>query len=520
MATRQLRYSTNLSPVPHSIRSSPAWTATLVLALCSANTTAQPPSTSNCGIVPAIASVPANARFFRRDPAAADDTGAIQSSLDALRPGDWLVFPAGTYKVGRHLSVSSAGATLIGNGVTLHFTNAQDGALVVQADNVSIYNFTLLQDSTSRQTSPLSAGIAIYDSRNDGSRTVSGTVLQGNTLQHPAQAGIFVYNANGFTVAANSVWRSWADGVHMTAGSRNGRVISNQVSQNGDDMIAVVSYAGTPGQQPAAARYANWAGLSNQLAQNIYIHGNQLSDQYLGRGISVCGGSNVTIDANRISKVPGAAGIYLTRELAWMTFGDQNILVTGNTVTEIQTSPPGYKPPGVNVVLTGHGAIEIGSTLYGDESSNPTYRSAFSVSGLQVVGNTVQTTGFAGLRMGASASNAGTAANASASASATAANLIPVPGPVSNIVVRDNTFADVRAPSVVQSDSGLDAATVSCSNNTLNGTKLASQCSPVLRGSTTMTNTVATGASLQCDASGHIVQGAAPKPPTNLRSSY
>lgn len=38
------------------------------------------------------------------------------------------------------------------------------------------------------------------------------------------------------------VRRSLSDGIHVTQGSRNGRIINNQVLETGDDMIAIVSY--------------------------------------------------------------------------------------------------------------------------------------------------------------------------------------------------------------------------------------------------------------------------------------
>ena len=37
-----------------------------------------------------------------------DDTSAIQAALDSLQPGQWLVFPAGTYQHSRRLTVRKA----------------------------------------------------------------------------------------------------------------------------------------------------------------------------------------------------------------------------------------------------------------------------------------------------------------------------------------------------------------------------------------------------------------------------
>ena len=65
------------------------------------------------------------------------------------------------------------------------------------------------------------------------------------------------------------------------------------------DMIAVVTYEGEP------------------LCHNILIENNDLADQPSGRGITVVGGRDVTIQGNQITRTNCCAGIYIADEASW-----------------------------------------------------------------------------------------------------------------------------------------------------------------------------------------------------------
>jgi parallel beta-helix repeat protein len=407
-----------------------------------------------------------------------------------------LVFQGGTYRISKHLVVGVSGVTLYSSGATIHATSATDGALMIQGDNVAVYGFTLTQDSNMRLSTPWGGGISVYDDRGGGRRRVQGTVIQNNIVNNSAAAGIFLYKASNFTVAGNRVYRSWADGIHMTAGSSDGRVIHNTVLQTGDDMIAVVSYAGTRGTAPVAVRYKNWASQQDELDQDIYVGSNEVADQYWGRGISVVGGSNVTIENNAISKTPTGAGVYLTRETSYMTFGDHNIMVSNNAISQVQTNPPTYMPPGFNPVLTHQGAIELGAQMANDEVSNPVYVSAFSLEDISIIGNQVQDARFAGIRIGIySPSNTNR-----------------------QVIIKNNNMTKVGSSSIIEQYPGLTAATASCSGNTLDGVNWPSQCAKSIP--TVTPNYLITGASLKCDESGQISTSltSRPEPPTDLRA--
>ncbi|MEP6546698.1 MAG: right-handed parallel beta-helix repeat-containing protein [Gammaproteobacteria bacterium] len=430
---------------------------------------------NGCAIAPQVPNVPRGIRTIGPG-GSSDDTSRIQDALNHLQPGDALAFLPGIYEIGKHLTVGISGVTLFGTGATLHATNRSDGALVIQGDNVAVYGFTITQDSLGRLGTPWAGGISIYDDRGGGRRRVQGVTIQNNVVNNSSAAGIFLYKASKFTVANNRVYRSWADGIHMTAGSRGGRVIHNAVVQTGDDMIAVVSYAGARGNAPAALRYKNLPDRADELDRNIYIAENDVSDQYWGRGITVVGGSDVTIERNRISRTATGAGIYIARETSYASFGVHNILIAGNAISQVQTNAPTYMPPGFNPSLTHHGAIEILAQMTEDELSDPVFREAFSVSDIALAGNHVQEARFAGITL--KSSSAG--------------------NPISRVMIDQNSLVKVGSNHVIADYSGYTPLSVSCTDNSLDGEKFASQCDksvPAISGQYSVS-----GASLTCSA--------------------
>jgi parallel beta-helix repeat protein len=217
-------------------------------------------------------------------------------------------------------------------------------------------------------------------------------------------AGIVVQHAERFLIAGNTVARSLADGIHITGGSRNGRVLNNTVRETGDDMIAVVSYAdkGPPARNSAAKLAAAWeTNVENMLARNILISGNRVSGQYWGRGITVVGGQSVAIVRNTIENVPVAAAILVAREAVYQTFGVDGVVIEGNIVRDVQTISPPYN---VNNKFTGrrtgHGAIEVHAALFDDEAADPKLRGALAVRNVVVRNNTVERAAVAAFRAG------------------------------------------------------------------------------------------------------------------------
>jgi hypothetical protein len=338
----------------------------------------------------------------------ADAADAIQRALDSLAPGEWLVFPPGRYQHSKSLHVKVRNTVLWGEGATLHATNPAQMAVWLEADGASIYKFTLTAVTDKRRSAPWESRIAVFGGTRPP-RLLTGNVIRGNRVvesgppgsplaNSSSSAAIFIYHATGFLVAENTVSRSLSDGIHVTSGSSYGRVLDNTVKETGDDMIAVVSYVG--GAETKADDIA--ADFDDRKARalnhRILIAGNTVSGQYWGRGISVVGGENVTIENNTIDRPSGAA-IYLARETSYLTFGVRNVVVRNNRITDVTTRAPDYsvRP---SVAKPGHGAVEIYSWLYEDEAGNARLRDALAVENIRIEGNTITRTGADGVRIG------------------------------------------------------------------------------------------------------------------------
>ncbi|HWO13759.1 MAG TPA: right-handed parallel beta-helix repeat-containing protein [Polyangiaceae bacterium] len=278
--------------------------------------------------------------FGARGDGVTDDGPAIQRALAALPAGGTVVFSSGkTYLKSDLLVVNTPGVRLWGYGAVLYsvVTDAQlqvEGgahvALHLDAPRTALYGLTLTSNMRGRvRGHPNLTGVWLSSRDQE---------LIDNRLEY---ANIFVRKAKGFTVARNVVYRSTADGIHITSGSDSGMVLGNVVRETGDDMIAVVSY-----------------GLGEPNVGDVLIEDNDCSAQYWGRGISVVGGHDIQIRNNRVSRTPFGAGILIHSETSYQTSNVRNVLVEANQIRDVQTQVPNYNPAG-KWKKTGHGAIDV-----------------------------------------------------------------------------------------------------------------------------------------------------------------
>ncbi|RQV83114.1 nitrous oxide reductase family maturation protein NosD [Burkholderia anthina] len=294
--------------------------------------------------------------YVRPDPAAADQGDALQRALDALRPGQRLVFAPGRYVVGRSLVVRQARVVLSGFGATLIATAPNDQTIELRGDGTTLVGFRLTGTGTTRLTTPESTKVEV---------TGRGVQVLDNIVDGGAGAGIFVFGGADVAIVGNEVLSTLADGIHMTHGSRNVLVQGNVVRGTGDDMIAVVSYQ-----------------AEGVLTRNVMITGNSLEGNPWGRGITVVGGADVTISNNIVRNVQVSAGILVAQEDSNRTAGSSDVRIEHNVIADIQTATgrTDSRP------LTQQAAIEV-STWSG------------SVSRVTVTGNRVSNARFDGIRL-------------------------------------------------------------------------------------------------------------------------
>jgi parallel beta-helix repeat protein len=304
-------------------------------------------------------SVPASARLVTDFGAIANDNladdTAISNALAALKPGEWLVFPAGKYIQNHSVVIATPDVTVWGAGAELHATDPQDHTVSLQADGVRLYGFKLTAVTDIRRSAVEQARISIYrDITRPGLQT--GNVVRGNTVtfgdtadtaNSAGGAGILVSKASNFTVAENTIRRSLADGINIADGSRNGRVVGNTVRETGDDMISVGSFFDSGWQSrfrtDPTARGA--AERGDTATSNIAVQNNDLADNYWGRGISVIGARDVTVRDNLVNHTAMAAGILVAQEGLFNSPGPRNAVSTACKPARRLTCPQGLRLP-------------------------------------------------------------------------------------------------------------------------------------------------------------------------------
>jgi hypothetical protein len=351
-----------------------------------------------------------------------DQAAAIQAALDALKPGDWLVFPAGKYLHSKSLRVRVPDVTIWSEGATMVATNPLDTAMMMQADNTGLYGFRMHTATTTRGSALQHARIVIAPNGNTSGPRVKNVTVRRNIVENAGEpgttyangssaSGIFVYHADTFLVAENTIKRTLADAIHMTGGSLNGRVIKNVVRENGDDMIAVVSYMAARGTDVSSMTSSMSTLRDQRLNRNIMITDNDVKGQYWGRGITVVGGENVTIQHNAISDTTHGAGVLLARESGYLSFGVKNVIVRNNTIANVQTGAPVYSAGNHTTwERTGHAGIEVHSSATSTELADSSFASAIAIDKVLVENNAIDNTYADGIRFGVSSGRVGPAA--------------------------------------------------------------------------------------------------------------
>lgn len=277
-----------------------------------------------------------------------DDTQAIQNAMNSMIKGGTLEFPAGTYKYSRALILTKPNVKLWGYGATLVPVNNDAHSIQLAANNTHIYGFKKESPSSWKRGDCSPQGFPCYGivaRHSDTHEIIDNTVRFG--------AGILVHSTKNVLIGRNNVYRTVADGIHITGTSGGVKVFQNKVREVGDDMIAVVSYG----------------GVNDYQVNNVLIEDNDVAHNYWGRGITVVGGENITIRKNLTQYTAHGPGILIyseTNSKGRTHPPVQNVLVENNTIQYVQTPAPVYNPKGIWVRL-GWGGIHVAG--YGKSSN-------------------------------------------------------------------------------------------------------------------------------------------------------
>lgn len=217
--------------------------------------------------------------------------------------------PPGNYLLSGRLTVDGVKVAGAGAGVSiLTSTDPTSGSIDLRGTDVSLQDVSHVYRSTAaRDGADAKNSVTVLGASNFSIRNVS--------IVGASTAGILVRDgsANG-VIADNIIKNTKADGIHITDGSKQITIENNTIKQTGDDTIAVVSYKKDPA-----------------ITSSVVIRGNSVGYASGARGISVVGGSGVTIEKNKISNTE-MAGIYIAVESGWETRNVSNVSVSGNTI--------------------------------------------------------------------------------------------------------------------------------------------------------------------------------------------
>ncbi len=272
-----------------------------------------------------------------------DDFAALQAALDGLSSGQSLVLEEGSvFAVSDILTITGDGVTVTGGG-TLLSTDEERSSLLVQGDDVTLEGITLaIEDTTQRWDA--------YEQQRLRLDETVGTVVRDVRIVGSGATGIYVgTRSTGWVLDRLVVEGTEADGIHITQGSSQGQVLDPQVTDSGDDGVAVVSYL----QDGEPCR--------DVVIERPVVRGAQ------ARGVSVVGGQAITYrDIEVVDSA--AASVYVAAEDSYRSAGVAGVRVEGGTITGANTNAE-----------IDHGAVLV----YANYDSGV---SDVSISGLEITG--------------------------------------------------------------------------------------------------------------------------------------
>ena len=308
-----------------------------------------------------------------------NNDAAFAAALAAAKAqGKALYLPAGVYA---HANlIENDRVDMVGAGIhsVLLATNPLQSSIYLSGSGAKLRELmvTVELGDIQRQTTPPTTAVLVRPNSSD-------FVIQNLIIDKAASSGLFIEGAHDGLVDQVTVVNTLADGIHITFGAYNITVQNCFVRNTGDDCIAVVSYENHGPVQP--------------ISHHVVIQNNDVGFNPWGRGIAVTGGDNVQILGNTVASTYGT-GIYLICESFWQTYGMQNLVVRGNTVTGAPANPNPNNQPGIEVANQRPGFVVARVTIDGNtiDQSGTGYtgiRVGPDVQLIGVINNNITTTG-------------------------------------------------------------------------------------------------------------------------------
>lgn len=275
----------------------------------------------------------------------ADDTSALQKAFDSAPTGTTLLLPAGmTFRHSGILRITREGLTLAGGGKLLA-TSEATSSLLVTGKRTTLSDVTVAVTGTTKRW-------GTWDQMAVCVLNADAFTARGLKVEGSAAAGVYLWGATNFTLDKVAVSGTRADGIHITGPSRDGVVTDPVVTQSGDDGVAVVSY-----------------GQDGVPVTRVRIDRPRVAGTSWGRGVSVVGGTDITVNDLNVDS-SSAAALFIAQEGApWNTFAPVRVSVTGGTITRANQT-----------ASVDHGAVMV---LAGRSGAGPT---DVTVSGIKISG--------------------------------------------------------------------------------------------------------------------------------------
>ncbi|WP_172255372.1 sugar-binding protein [Saccharibacillus deserti] len=256
-----------------------------------------------------------------------DDLDSIRQAVAAAKAAGKSVYvPPGTFLYSDVIVLDGVDLAGKGESSILRSTNPNRQAVQLAGSGSSLRKVALTTvPVTTRLSSSISARVHVLPE-------ASGFAVTDTTIDGGSSAGIIVYGKKG-GIERNTIRNTLADGIHITGGSADIRVEDNTVRDTGDDMIAVVSYE-----------------KNNAWVSGVKIEDNDVSGGH-ARGITVSGGTDVTIEKNKIAYT-GGAGIFIASEGSYRTYEVRNLKVSKNEIVGDSRNPSIPEKGGIRLQAT------------------------------------------------------------------------------------------------------------------------------------------------------------------------
>lgn len=225
-----------------------------------------------------------------------DDAKAISDCiLEAVKLKKEVYVPAGVFEIGnpvfiRGIVLKDKDITIRGAGMWHTVLHGNAAAFAIRAGNISLYDFSLLGEVTSRKDSIDPPAISMVTPVNG----MENVTIQNIWMEH-WKVGIWADVTNGMNILGCRIRNTYADGINLCAGTSNSVITQNDIRNTGDDAIAMFNRGVLEVNNKVLYNTVSLPWLANNIAlyggKDMIIKGNWLKD-------TICFGGGINISTN------------------------------------------------------------------------------------------------------------------------------------------------------------------------------------------------------------------------------